>query len=176
VTEGAREQGRGVGGMSTRTAAWLAWAVCALSLALTALCFLLIALSLSLNTPIYFFSNLRRSGHQADTSPRRGSARYYPGRGAVRGRRPLPPRAQRLQAARRGQRKRSQIGGDDSLLRAHPRSGDGPLPRYPLHPRGATVRAGCLRDDAISGVPARAPCTVEVTEHGLFTERRRGTS
>ncbi len=41
--------------MSTRAAAWLAWAVCALSLALTALCFLLIALILSLNTPIYFF-------------------------------------------------------------------------------------------------------------------------
>jgi hypothetical protein len=41
--------------MSTRTAAWLAWAVCALSLALTALCFLLIALSLSLDAPIYFF-------------------------------------------------------------------------------------------------------------------------
>ncbi len=41
--------------MSTRAAAWLAWAVCALSLALTALCLLLIALILSLNTPIYFF-------------------------------------------------------------------------------------------------------------------------
>jgi hypothetical protein len=41
--------------MSTRTAAWLAWAVCALSLAVTALCFFLIALILSLNTPAYFF-------------------------------------------------------------------------------------------------------------------------
>jgi hypothetical protein len=41
--------------MSTRTAAWLAWAVCAFSLAVTALCFLLIALSLRLNTPAYFF-------------------------------------------------------------------------------------------------------------------------
>jgi hypothetical protein len=41
--------------MSTRTAAWLAWAVCAISLAFTALCFLLIALNLSLNTPAYFF-------------------------------------------------------------------------------------------------------------------------
>ena len=41
--------------MNTRTAAWLAWAVCALSLALTALCFLLIALNLRLNTPAYFF-------------------------------------------------------------------------------------------------------------------------
>jgi hypothetical protein len=41
--------------MSTRTAPWLAWAVCALSLALTALTFLLIALNLSLNAPIYFY-------------------------------------------------------------------------------------------------------------------------
>jgi hypothetical protein len=41
--------------MSTRTAAWLAWAVCAISLAFTALCFLLMALNLSLNTPAYFF-------------------------------------------------------------------------------------------------------------------------
>jgi hypothetical protein len=41
--------------MSTRTAAWLAWAVCALSLALTALSFLLIALSLRQNAPIFFY-------------------------------------------------------------------------------------------------------------------------
>src|SRR5215203_1388968 len=41
--------------MSTRTAAWLAWAMCAISLAFTALCFLLIALNLSLNTLAYFF-------------------------------------------------------------------------------------------------------------------------
>jgi hypothetical protein len=41
--------------MSTRTAAWLAWAVCALSLALTALSFLLIALSLRQNAPIHFY-------------------------------------------------------------------------------------------------------------------------
>src|ERR687896_458925 len=41
--------------MSTRTAARLAWAVCALSLALIALSFLLIALSLRLNTSAYFF-------------------------------------------------------------------------------------------------------------------------
>ena len=41
--------------MSTRTAPWLAWAVCVLSLALTALTFLLIALDLSLNAPIYFY-------------------------------------------------------------------------------------------------------------------------
>jgi hypothetical protein len=41
--------------MSTRIASWLAWAVCALSLALTALTFLLIALNLSLNAPIFFY-------------------------------------------------------------------------------------------------------------------------
>jgi hypothetical protein len=44
-----------VGGMSTRALAWLAWSVCALSLAFTALSFLLITLILRLNTPIYFF-------------------------------------------------------------------------------------------------------------------------
>jgi hypothetical protein len=36
-------------------AAWLAWSVCALSLALTALSFLLLALNLSLDAPIYFY-------------------------------------------------------------------------------------------------------------------------
>jgi hypothetical protein len=41
--------------MSHRAAAWLAWSVCALSLALTALSFLLIAFNLSLNAPIYFY-------------------------------------------------------------------------------------------------------------------------
>jgi hypothetical protein len=41
--------------MSARTAAWLAWSVSALSLALAALSFLLIALNLSLNTPVYFY-------------------------------------------------------------------------------------------------------------------------
>jgi hypothetical protein len=41
--------------MSRRTVAWFAWAVCAFSLALTALNFLLIVLNLSLNTPAYFF-------------------------------------------------------------------------------------------------------------------------
>ena len=55
MTEGASEHPRGGGGLSTRTARWLAWAVCALSLALTALTFLLIALDLSLNAPIYFY-------------------------------------------------------------------------------------------------------------------------
>ena len=55
MTEGAREQGRGVGGTSRSLASWLAWAVCALSLALTALNFLLIAMNVSLNTPAYVF-------------------------------------------------------------------------------------------------------------------------
>jgi hypothetical protein len=41
--------------MSHRAAAWLAWSVCALSLALTALSIPLIAFNLSLNTPIYFY-------------------------------------------------------------------------------------------------------------------------
>ena len=41
--------------MSTRTAAWLAWVVCALSITLTALNFVLIALILRLDTPAYFF-------------------------------------------------------------------------------------------------------------------------
>ena len=56
MTEGAREHGRGgEGGLNTRTTSWIAWAGCALSLALTALSFLLIALILSLNAPIYFY-------------------------------------------------------------------------------------------------------------------------
>ena len=41
--------------MSRRTAAWFVWAVCAFSLTLTALCFLLIALNVSLNVPAYVF-------------------------------------------------------------------------------------------------------------------------
>jgi hypothetical protein len=41
--------------MSRRTAAWVAWSVCALSLALTALDFLLIAMNVSFNTPAYVF-------------------------------------------------------------------------------------------------------------------------
>jgi hypothetical protein len=47
------KQGRGVGVTSRSGASLLAWAVCAFSLALTALSFLLIALILNLNTPIY---------------------------------------------------------------------------------------------------------------------------
>src|ERR687889_597553 len=49
------EQGRGVGGASQRLVAWVAWSVCVLSLALSALNFLLIALNVSLNTPAYVF-------------------------------------------------------------------------------------------------------------------------
>jgi hypothetical protein len=55
VTAEAREQRQRVGGLSARTAARLAWTVCALSLALTALSVLLTVLNLSLNAPIYFY-------------------------------------------------------------------------------------------------------------------------
>jgi hypothetical protein len=48
------KQGRGVGGTG-RLASWLVWAVCALSLMLTVLNFILIALNVSLNTPAYVF-------------------------------------------------------------------------------------------------------------------------
>jgi hypothetical protein len=41
--------------VGTRTAAYLAWAVCALTLALTAFSFVLIALSLRQNAPIFFY-------------------------------------------------------------------------------------------------------------------------
>jgi hypothetical protein len=41
--------------MSRRLVSWLAWAVCALSLTLTALNFLLIAMNVSLNVPAYVF-------------------------------------------------------------------------------------------------------------------------
>jgi hypothetical protein len=47
VTEGARKQGRGAGGISTRASVWLAWAVCALSLVLTALGLLFLAMNRS---------------------------------------------------------------------------------------------------------------------------------
>jgi hypothetical protein len=55
VTEGARKQGREIGGISIRAASWLAWSLCALSLALTALGYILIALNLSLGAPVYFY-------------------------------------------------------------------------------------------------------------------------
>src|SRR5215207_6312074 len=41
--------------MGTRAATWLAWSVCAFSLALTALSFVLIIFNLNLNAPIYFY-------------------------------------------------------------------------------------------------------------------------
>ena len=47
MTEGVREQRQGVGGKSRRTAGWLAWLLCAFSLALTALSLLLLVLNLS---------------------------------------------------------------------------------------------------------------------------------
>ena len=55
MTEGARKQGREVGGISIRSASWLAWSVCTLSLALTALGYLVIARNLSLDAPVYFY-------------------------------------------------------------------------------------------------------------------------
>jgi hypothetical protein len=50
--------------MSTLAASWLAWTVCALSLALTALSVLLIVLNLSLNVPIYFYWLEPVDGHR----------------------------------------------------------------------------------------------------------------
>jgi hypothetical protein len=44
VTEGTKEQGRGIGGITPRAASWLAWSLWALSVALTALSLLLLAL------------------------------------------------------------------------------------------------------------------------------------
>jgi hypothetical protein len=55
VTEEARKQGREVGGIGIRSASWLAWSVCTLSLALTALGYLVIARNLSLDAPVYFY-------------------------------------------------------------------------------------------------------------------------
>ena len=52
MTEEARKQG---GELGIRYASWLAWSVCALSLALTALSYIVIALDLSLNAPIYLY-------------------------------------------------------------------------------------------------------------------------
>jgi hypothetical protein len=54
VTEGVREQSRSTARISTPTAAWLAWSLCALSLALTVLSLLLLIPNLSHpNTHIY---------------------------------------------------------------------------------------------------------------------------
>jgi hypothetical protein len=55
VIEEARMQGREVGGITIRSASWLAWSLCALSLALTVLGYLVIAFDLSLNAPVYFY-------------------------------------------------------------------------------------------------------------------------
>ena len=49
------EQGRVVRGASQRLASWHAWAVCALSLTLTALDFLFVTMNVSLKTPAYVF-------------------------------------------------------------------------------------------------------------------------
>ena len=57
MTEGAREQGRGVGGISTLASAWLAWSVCALSLVLTALGLLFLGLNRSHpGAPVFEFA------------------------------------------------------------------------------------------------------------------------
>jgi hypothetical protein len=57
VTEGARKQGRRVGGQTTRASVWLAFAVCTLSLVLTALGLLLLALNRSHpGTPVFEFA------------------------------------------------------------------------------------------------------------------------
>ena len=55
MTEGASQQGREFGRISIRSASWLAWSVCTLSLALTAVSYLVIALDLSLDAPVYFY-------------------------------------------------------------------------------------------------------------------------
>ncbi len=54
MSESEMKQDRGIGGGSRHTSVWLAWALCALSLALTALCLLLFILNLSYpNTHLY---------------------------------------------------------------------------------------------------------------------------
>jgi hypothetical protein len=54
MSESAMKQGRGIGGVSRHTSVWLAWALCVLSLALTALSLLLLILNLSYpNTHLY---------------------------------------------------------------------------------------------------------------------------
>ena len=54
MSESAMKQGRGIGGVSRHTSVWLAWALCVVSLALTALSLLLFILNLSYpNTHLY---------------------------------------------------------------------------------------------------------------------------
>jgi hypothetical protein len=47
VTEGTKDLGRGIGGASRRTVAWLAWSLCAIAVALTTLSLLLLNPKLS---------------------------------------------------------------------------------------------------------------------------------
>src|SRR5215211_7527714 len=54
MIEGARDQGRGIGGMSYRVAAWLAWSLCAVSLALVVLGLLLTVLGSSMALTFYW--------------------------------------------------------------------------------------------------------------------------
>jgi hypothetical protein len=56
VTEGTKEQGRGIGGISARTASRLAWSLWGLSLALTVVALLLLALNLS-HPPTHIFDS-----------------------------------------------------------------------------------------------------------------------
>jgi hypothetical protein len=57
VTEGARKQGRRAGWISPRASVWLAWSVCVLSLVLTALGLLFLALNRSHpGTPVFEFA------------------------------------------------------------------------------------------------------------------------
>jgi hypothetical protein len=55
VAEGTRQQNREVRWISTRSASWLAWSLCALSLALTTVSYAVIAFDLSLDAPVYFY-------------------------------------------------------------------------------------------------------------------------
>jgi hypothetical protein len=55
VTEGAREQSRGIGRISHRAAAWLAGSLCVVSLTLTALSLLLLVLNLSHHLEAHVF-------------------------------------------------------------------------------------------------------------------------
>jgi hypothetical protein len=56
VTEGTKEQGRGIGGISARAASRLAWSLWGLSLALTVVALLLLALNLS-HPPTHIFDS-----------------------------------------------------------------------------------------------------------------------
>ncbi len=57
MTEGARKQDQGVGGVSPRASVWIAWSVCGLSLVLTALGLLFLALNRSHpGVPVFEFT------------------------------------------------------------------------------------------------------------------------